>query len=175
MIDTPLRADCTRCAALCCIGPAFDRSDMFAIDKPASVACPNLDAEHLCTIHENLEQRGFAGCVRFDCLGAGQRVTQELFAGRSWRDDPALVQPMTESLRIMHQVHELLQLLQTAARLPLNNRQNLQRVDLLEKLQPKAGWSLDALLEFERGDLTAQIEAFLGLLREYVSDDRKSN
>ena len=36
-----LRADCTRCFALCCVAPAFAASADFAIDKPAGQPCPN--------------------------------------------------------------------------------------------------------------------------------------
>ncbi len=36
-----LRADCGRCAGLCCVAPAFTASADFAIDKPAGQPCPN--------------------------------------------------------------------------------------------------------------------------------------
>lgn len=172
MTDIPLRADCTRCAALCCVGLAFDSSDMFAIDKPAGVACPNLDAAHRCTIHADLQQRGFAGCVHFDCLGAGQRVTQELFEGRSWQDDPALVRPMTDAFRVMRQVHELLSLLQTTESLPLNVEQVARRGELQQALRPVAGWNRNTLTQFERGNVAPETKAFLLTLREHVRDNR---
>ena len=35
---TDLRADCARCAGLCCVVPAFTESADFAIDKPSGVA-----------------------------------------------------------------------------------------------------------------------------------------
>ncbi len=75
-----LRADCSRCAALCCVVPAFTRSADFAIDKPAGRPCPNLSADFRCGIHDRLRPAGFPGCAAFDCFGAGQRVTAE-FAG----------------------------------------------------------------------------------------------
>ena len=34
-----------------------------------------------------MRERGFAGCVAFDCLGAGQHATA-MFGGRTWRTDP---------------------------------------------------------------------------------------
>ena len=54
-----LRADCSRCAALCCVVPAFAASADFAIDKPAGVPCPNLQPDSRCGIHESLRPRGF--------------------------------------------------------------------------------------------------------------------
>ncbi|HEY3438708.1 MAG TPA: pentapeptide repeat-containing protein, partial [Actinotalea sp.] len=35
-----LVADCSRCAGLCCVVPAFVRSADFAITKPAQTPCP---------------------------------------------------------------------------------------------------------------------------------------
>jgi hypothetical protein len=71
-----LRADCARCAALCCVLPGFTASADFAIDKPAGVPCPNLAADHRCSVHDRLRPLGFAGCVAYDCFGAGQRAVR---------------------------------------------------------------------------------------------------
>jgi Pentapeptide repeats (8 copies) len=103
-----LRADCARCAALCCVGPAFVASADFAIDKPAGVPCPNLRADDLCGIHDRLRDRGFPGCAVFDCFGAGQHVVQGTFGGRTWRESPALAASMFAVLPVMRQLHEML-------------------------------------------------------------------
>ena len=83
-----LEADCSRCAALCCVVPAFSRSSDFAIDKPAGTPCPHLAADDRCGIHAELRGRGFAGCTAYDCFGAGQQVTQVTFGGVGWRASP---------------------------------------------------------------------------------------
>ena len=88
MVNPPgndLRADCTRCFALCCVVPAFTRSADFAIDKPANQPCPNLQPDFRCGIHTDLRPRGFGGCTVYDCFGAGQQVSQVTFGGRDWR------------------------------------------------------------------------------------------
>jgi uncharacterized protein YjbI with pentapeptide repeats len=112
-----LEADCTRCAGLCCVAPAFAKSSDFAINKPAGRACPNLGDDFRCGIHEQLPERGFPGCTVFDCFGAGQRLTQITFGGRTWRDAPELAGPMFASLPIMRQLHELMWYLTEALRL----------------------------------------------------------
>jgi hypothetical protein len=71
-----LRADCAHCAALCCVLPGFTASADFAIDKPPGTPCPNLAADHRCTVHDRLRPLGFAGCVAYDCFGAGQRAVR---------------------------------------------------------------------------------------------------
>jgi Pentapeptide repeats (8 copies) len=103
-----LRADCTRCFALCCVAPAFSASADFAIDKAAGQPCPNLRADFRCSIHDGLWPRGFGGCAAFDCLGAGQKVAQVTFGGRDWRADPKLAAPMFAAFAVMRQLHELL-------------------------------------------------------------------
>ena len=117
MAEIELRADCTRCAGLCCVAPAFAKSSDFAIDKPAGRPCPNLADDFRCGIHEHLEERGFHGCVVFDCFGAGQRITQETFGGGDWRATPKLAGPMFATLPIVRQLHELLWYLTEALKL----------------------------------------------------------
>jgi hypothetical protein len=163
-----LRADCGQCAALCCAHHAFDRSDKFAIDKPAGVPCPNLSGAGRCEIHGSLEVSGFSGCASYDCLGAGQHVVQGLFGGRSWQAEPALKKPMFEAFRVMRQVHELLVLLREARRLPLTDAQSRQCAALEAELLPHDGWSLTRLAAFERGPLPGRMRAFLPSLRNQL-------
>jgi hypothetical protein len=113
-----LVADCGQCVGLCCVAPAFGRSSDFAIDKPAGVPCPNLAADHRCSIHERLSTEGFDGCMAFDCFGAGQRVTQQTFGGGSdWSEGPELAVAMFEAFATMRSLHELLLYLVEARRL----------------------------------------------------------
>ncbi len=106
-----LRADCERCFGLCCVAPAFSASADFAIDKPAGTACPNLGDGFRCGIHDTLRARGFPGCAVYDCFGAGQKVSQQTFAGRDWRSAPEIAPAMFEVLTVMRHLHELLRYL----------------------------------------------------------------
>ena len=103
-----LRADCARCVGLCCVAPAFAASADFAQDKPAGRPCPQLRADSRCGIHDELRERGYPGCVVFDCFGAGQRVSQVTYPGRDWRDDPATAAGMFAAFAVARPLHELL-------------------------------------------------------------------
>ena len=103
-----LHADCGRCAALCCTAPAFAASADFALDKPAGRPCPHLGERFRCGIHSRLRASGFRGCAVYDCFGAGQRVTQETFGGRDWRQAPGDAARMFAVFGVMRQLHELL-------------------------------------------------------------------
>ncbi|MCF6734216.1 pentapeptide repeat-containing protein [Blastococcus sp. KM273129] len=113
-----LRADCSRCAGLCCVAPAFAASADFAVDKPAGTPCVHLADDFRCGIHDRLRERGFPGCTVFDCFGAGQRITRETFGGRSWREDPGLARAQFAVLPVVRQLHEMLWHLTEAAELP---------------------------------------------------------
>jgi hypothetical protein len=116
--DAHLRADCSRCMALCCVAPAFARSADFAIDKPAGTPCPNLADDFGCSIHETLRPRGFPGCTTYDCFGAGQQVTQHTYRGTtSWRSEPGAAGQVFRVFAVMRALHELLFYLSQAVRL----------------------------------------------------------
>lgn len=169
MTDLTLRADCARCAALCCVALAFDRSPEFAIDKPNGVACPHLAADHRCAIHADRAAHGFGGCVGYDCLGAGQRVTQELFGGRSWRDEPALLAPMTRAFTAMQRVHALLSLLRATHMAALTPDEAGERDRLETALCLRGGWREDDLAVADDAALHKRVRAFLaGLRRHYA-------
>ncbi|SFL04810.1 pentapeptide repeat-containing protein [Geodermatophilus ruber] len=113
-----LRADCARCAGLCCVAPAFAASADFAVDKPAGRPCGNLQPDFRCGIHADLRDRGFPGCTVFDCFGAGQQTVQHTFGGRDWRSSPELAAPMFAAFGVLRQLHELLWYLTEALTLP---------------------------------------------------------
>ncbi len=127
------------------MGPAFDRSEEFALDKPGFKACPKLGADDRCRIHDRLEPEGFRGCVIYDCLGAGQRVVQELYASRSWREDPELLPQMWQAVTTLRGVHQMILLLTEAEKLPLSPDERSALYDTLGELDPLEGWEPDGL------------------------------
>lgn len=111
-----LRADCSRCAGLCCVVPAFYSVQGFAFDKPAHSACVHLTAGDRCAIHADRAALGFPSCVGFDCFGAGQRVTQELFWGSSWRRSPEMAARIFSAYSSCLALHRLMAALALAER-----------------------------------------------------------
>jgi hypothetical protein len=110
-----LRANCADCFALCCTAFGFQRSTDFPIDKPAGTPCVNLTAEFSCSIHDSLRARGFRGCTVFDCFGAGQFVSQNLFGATSWKERPDTRGEMFGTFAVVRQLHEMLWYLVEAA------------------------------------------------------------
>ena len=164
-----LKTDCAKCAALCCLALAFDKGKDFAFDKNPGEPCRNLSG-HSCSIHDRLTQEGFPGCVAYDCLGAGNRVVQEVFGDRSWQAEPRLTRPMMEAFSGMREVHKRIDLLRAAETLPLKPRDEQARRDFLACLE-RHRWSGAELNEFEVG-LALEIDIFFHTIQLYAPDPR---
>jgi hypothetical protein len=154
-LPSHLRADCGACCGLCCVALPFEAFQGFGFDKPAHAACRHLDAAHRCSIHGALAARGFRGCSAYDCLGAGQRVTVQLFKGAAWSDSPRTGARMFEAFRKVRALHELMALVQTAL-------SHVHEPALSNRLA-----ELDRCCEaWETADLAAQRRQTLELLRQ---------
>jgi len=105
---TDLRADCSRCEALCCVLLPYRRDAGFGADKPGGLPCTHLRDDDRCGIHTVLRDRGWASCDVFDCFGAGQWITTSTYAGHSWRDVAADRGEMAAVLSVQRLVHEML-------------------------------------------------------------------
>ncbi|GEL98814.1 pentapeptide repeat-containing protein [Cellulomonas terrae] len=154
-----LRSDCSRCAGLCCIAHSFQRSSDFAYDKPAGTPCRNLLDDFRCGIHADLRTSGFTGCTVYECFGAGQFVTQQLFGGRTWRDDPAITADMFAVFGTMRGLHELLWYLTEAlavrAAAPLHDEVARLRTEVADVRDAGAGPDAQARV----GDLLGRVSA----------------
>ena len=132
-LPAALRADCSRCAALCCVAPAFYRVQGFGFDKPARVPCRHLTTSNRCGIHGQRLERGFAACDGFDCYGAGQRVTKELCGNVDWRQSAESALRVFAAYEACLALHRLMATLTVAAALSmpkLRARLRLKRMQL---------------------------------------------
>jgi hypothetical protein len=171
-MDSPdLRADCTRCAALCCVALAFDHSAHFAFDKRAGEPCSNLDAACRCRIHARLAKSGFSGCVAYECHGAGQYVVQHLFNGRSWREAPHLLAPMMAAFAEMKAIQEARLLIAAAAKLALPLGELDRLGTYADLLHPEGGWTRSRIDNGEGRALVDEIHRYLrGLKAHFVAE-----
>jgi len=129
--------------------PAFSASADFAISKPAGQACPNLQADSRCGIHTQLRQRGFAGCTVYDCFGAGQKVSQDIFGGQDWRRAPDTAKQMFVVFPIVRDLHELLWYVTEALTLPAASRLHGDLSTALEETERLSDLSPDGLLKLD--------------------------
>ncbi|MFF7339921.1 pentapeptide repeat-containing protein [Streptomyces sp. NPDC008163] len=172
-----LRADCGSCFALCCVALTLTRSADFAVDKASGTPCRNLRDDFRCGIHSRLRTEGFPGCTVYDCFGAGQKVSVEIFGGRDWRAAPETKQQMFEVFPVVRQLHELLWYLTEAAGLaPARSlrgeiRRTLEATEALTRLDATALSELDVAAH--RGEVAVLLGRVSELVRATAPGRRK--
>jgi len=148
-IRESLQADCQSCFGLCCTALNIAASSDFAINKAAGTPCPNLQLDFSCQIHSKLRDKGFKGCTVFDCLGAGQKVSQTTFHGQDWRQHPEISEKMFRVFPIMEQLYEMIAYVAEALSYTVDsslfNKLHMQ----LEQLQLATELEADALLAID--------------------------
>ncbi|WP_329222805.1 pentapeptide repeat-containing protein [Streptomyces microflavus] len=156
-----LQADCGNCFGLCCVALPFARSADFAADKAAGTPCSNLQEDFGCGIHERLRGSGYQGCTVFDCFGAGQKVSQVTFGGRSWREEPGSARTMYEVFPVVRQLHELLRYTAEALDLPAAKAAHGELRRAYDRLDALTRGSAEALLAVDVPALRAEVNAHL--------------
>ncbi len=167
-IRKSLTADCSKCFGLCCTALNIIASSDFPINKPAGTPCVNLQSDYKCQLHSNLRESGFKGCTVFDCLGAGQVVSQFTYKGQSWREYPEIGREMFKVFPIMEQIHEMIAYTAEALsyKIPhdLSEHLSVQLEELqnLTKLDPDQLLSLDLVMyRFPINRLLAQTSDYI--------------
>lgn len=174
-----LRADCANCFGLCCVALTLTASADFAINKEAGDPCPNLRDDFRCGIHTQLRPKGFSGCTVYDCFGAGQKVSQETYAGRDWRAAPESAQQMFQVFPVMRRLHELLWYLTEALALPAAGPLHAELRSALDTTERLTHSSADVLTELDvsvhRDEVASLLLRASELVRAAVPRRKKRN
>lgn len=156
-----LQADCQSCFGLCCNALNIVASSDFAINKPAGTPCPNLQDNYSCHIHSQLRETGFKGCTVFDCLGAGQQVSQVTFHGQDWRQSREHADKMFRVFPIMEQLYEMIAYVAEALSYQVDNMLYEQLIAQLKHLQQTIAQDADTLLALDMVAIRMPINALL--------------
>lgn len=170
-IRNNLIADCSKCFGLCCTALNIVQSSDFPRNKPANTPCVNLKPDYKCNIHTQLRDKGFKGCTVFDCLGAGQVVSQVTFNNNSWRENPEFREQMFQVFPIMEQIQEMIAYAAEALSYDIPSLLADKLSKKLTELQHLTTWSADKLVAF---DLVTYRFSLNGLLTE-ASDSIREN
>lgn len=84
------KIDCMKCCGICCVALYYAAAEGFPCDKKAGVSCKYLRKDHQCQIHDKLFEKKLKGCMTYDCLGAGQFVTQKIYQGKTFQEEPSI-------------------------------------------------------------------------------------
>lgn len=99
---------CEACCGLCCTMLYFAKSEGFPEDKAAGTPCGHLQPDFRCRVHSELGEKKLKGCLAFDCLGAGQKVTQQVYGGRTWREESVSAAEMEQVFVHVWQLQQIL-------------------------------------------------------------------
>jgi hypothetical protein len=154
------------------VAPPFAASADFAFDKPAGVPCRHLLGDFRCGIHDRLRDEGMPGCTVYDCFGAGQRITQQTFGGRSWRDAPDLAEAQFAVLPVVRQLHEMLWYLAESLTLPAAAPLHDDVRTLRERTESLAAGSAEQLRAVDIGVVRAEVGELLAQVSEWVRGRR---
>ena len=116
-LQRELTIDCKNCCGLCCTALYFAKMEGFPADKEAGIPCLHLREDFTCEIHKELDDKHMKGCMAYDCAGAGQRVTQAVYNGITWKgkiDSSELSNQMFAVYHIVFRLHQILGLLTEA-------------------------------------------------------------
>lgn len=163
-----LRGDCGNCFGLCCVALPFAKSADFAATKDAGTPCRNLLVDNRCGIHAKLRDSGYPGCTVYDCFGAGQRVSQEVFGGNDWRTGER--QKMFAVFPVVRQLHELLWYLAEAHR--LDPHEDLKAA--YDEVDAHAIASPDDILRLDVAEVRAKVNVLLLRTSERLRTSAKS-
>lgn len=144
-----LVADCQNCFALCCVALPFLQSADFACNKEGETPCTNLEENNRCSIHDDLRVKGFKGCTVFECFGAGQKVSQHTYKGKSWREDSEMAKEMFHIFPIMHGLHEMLVYLYEAVYLEVTKEIHKELWQLIKETEQVSYEKASKLLVFD--------------------------
>lgn len=171
-IRESLQADCQNCFGLCCTALNIVASSDFAINKPAGSPCPNLRDNYSCHIHSQLRETGFKGCTVFDCLGAGQQVSQVTFQGQDWRQSREHADKMFRVFPIMEQLYEMIAYVAEALSYQVDHDLSGQLQAELELLQQTTELDANALLALDIVAIRVPVNALLLQTSEQVRQHR---
>nr|WP_315020100.1 pentapeptide repeat-containing protein [uncultured Aminipila sp.] len=128
-----LSINCEECCGICCTALYYTKMDGFPEDKAAGKPCGNLRDDFKCSIHNNLVEYKLKGCMAYDCFGAGQKVTQEIYGGLDWKKNPEVADQMFQVFLIVYQLHQMLWYLIQARRIIADNSMKNDINNLIEE------------------------------------------
>ncbi len=164
----PLRADCLECFGLCCTALPFAKSADFSFDKEGGTPCTNLRADYRCGIHQDLRENGLKGCTVYECFGAGQKVSQDIYKGKDWRSYPATAEEMFAVFPIVQQIQEMLWYLHEALALEVTTSFHKELRVQIEECERLTRESPENILRINLPELRADVNKLLILTSERV-------
>lgn len=106
-LQAKLKIDCEKCSGLCCVALYCMKTDGFPANKEAGIPCKYLNSDFRCDIHSKLVSKNMRGCLAYDCFGAGQKVTQNIYPDIDWKSAPDKAKEIFHVFHTIFQLHQI--------------------------------------------------------------------
>lgn len=106
-LEAELQIDCEKCSGLCCVALYYTKTDGFPENKQAGVPCKHVMTDFRCDIHALLKTKKMKGCLAYDCIGAGQKVTQSCYLNENWKTNPDKADEIFRVFMKVFQLHQI--------------------------------------------------------------------
>lgn len=170
-----LTANCSSCFGLCCTALNIIASSDFAINKSSGTPCMYLQEDFKCRIHQDLRESGFKGCTVYDCLGAGQKVSQDTFKGKNWRENTTSAAQMFQVFPIMEQLYEMLAFITEGLMYEIHHELRVNLTSQLEHLQSLIDLDAENLLLINIAECRIPVNELLLKTSEAVRSNLSRN
>lgn len=168
-LQNTLKAQCESCCGLCCTALYFSKSEGFPENKDAGKPCKNLQDDFQCRIHSELQPQGLKGCLSYDCFGAGQVVTQDIYKGLDWKQmEPKEADYMFQVFVKVYQLRQMLwYLVETASFIPAGRLKSSSRALIADNQRMIEG-SAEAVGQIDVEEYKARVNKALRASAECV-------
>ena len=174
ILSLPMKSDCAQCCGLCCTALYFSKIDGFPNDKEAGTPCVHLQHNFQCNIHSQLEKKGLKGCIGYDCLGAGQQVTQKIYHHLNWQSHPEIREEMFDVFTIVFQLHQMYYYLQEAFTITCSSSIKEKIINLLNENQKVCNGCPTDILVYPIDTYRKQTNSILQLvISQHVKGNKK--
>ena len=170
-----LTINCEQCCGLCCVALYYAKTDGFPSDKTAGIPCQNLSPDFRCAVHSGLLSSRLKGCMAYECLGAGQKVTQHLFPGINWRTNPEKAEQIYKAFLIVFEMHQMLWYLIEAFSI-ISDKQIKDEITLLiSQNENITSCTPDELFELNIENYRVKVSSILKKVTELLSNPGDDN
>jgi len=164
-----LSIKCEKCSGLCCTALYFAKTEGFPENKPSGKPCKNLMENFRCSIHEDLISSKMKGCLAYDCFGAGQKVTQNIYRQETFRTLPKLADQIFEVYLIVFRLHQMLWYLIEASTIIMDDASKYDIDVLIKENERMTGLQPEEILRLSLKEHHAQVNKILKKVEKQIS------
>lgn len=175
IIQNRLKINCENCSGLCCVALYCARTDGFPENKDAGIPCKYLNSNFQCKVHSQLIDMNMKGCLAYDCFGAGQKVSQDLFSNITWQSNQEKSNLIFDVFLLVFQLHQMEWYLLESLLLDTDKRFSENIEQLIFKIEHVLEKSYENILNFDISSFRLEVNHILKSISKQYTKSNKLN